>query len=43
MDYVVECVGVSKGLMGEMMSLEVAPNRLDVVQFGRIFWQPFDG
>ena len=42
-DGLVECVGVGEGLMGEVMGLEVAPNRLDVVEFGRIFGQPLDG
>ena len=43
MDGVVECVDVIEGLVGEMMRLEVAPDGLDVVQFGRVFGQPFDG
>jgi hypothetical protein len=43
MDRLVECVGISEGLMGEMMRLEVAPDEFDVVQFGGVFWQPLDG
>jgi hypothetical protein len=39
----VECVGVGEGLMGEMVRLEVAPDRLDVVQFRGVFGQPLDG
>lgn len=43
MDRLVECVGVSEGLVGEMMRLEVAPDGLDVVQFRGVFGQPLDG
>ena len=43
MDGVVECVDVIEGLVREMMRLEVAPDGLDVVQFRRVFGQPFDG
>ena len=39
----VECVGVSKSLVGEMVHLEVAPDEFDVVQFGCVFGQPLDG
>src|SRR5271165_5243079 len=39
----VEIVGVSEGLMGEMMSFEIAPDGLDVVEFGSVFGQPLDG
>ena len=39
----VESVSISKGLMREMMRLEVVPHDLDVVQFGRILGQPLDG
>src|SRR3954454_22298595 len=28
--------------VGEEVALEVAPGALDVVQFGRVFWQPLD-
>ena len=43
MDGAVEGVGVSEGLVGEMMRLEIVPDDLDVVEFGRVFWQPLDG
>ena len=43
MDDFVEDVWISERLVGEMMSLEVAPDDLDVVEFGRVFRQPFDG
>ena len=39
----VEGVGVSEGLMGEMVRLEIAPDNLDVVELGRVFRQPLDG
>ena len=29
--------------MGEVMGFEVTPDRLDIVEFGRVFRQPFDG
>ena len=29
--------GVGEGLVGEVMGLEVAPDRLDVIEFGRVF------
>ena len=29
--------------MGEVMGFEDAPDRLDLVEFGRVFRQPFDG
>jgi hypothetical protein len=38
-----ESVHVGEGLVGELMLLEVAPASLDVVQFGGVFWQPFEG
>ena len=34
---------MSEGLVGEVMGLEVSPDRLDVVEFGRVLGQPFDG
>ena len=42
-DRLVERVRISKGLMREMMGLEVTPHDFDVVQFGRILGQPLDG
>src|ERR1044072_3736378 len=38
-----ESVGIGEGTVGELMLLEVAPASLDVVQFGSVFWQPFEG
>ena len=43
MDGSVESVGVGEGLVGEVMGLEVAPDRLDVIEFGRVLGQPFHG
>src|SRR4051812_42641358 len=42
-DGVGESVGVSEGAGGELMLLEVAPASFDVVQFGGVFRQPFEG
>jgi len=39
-DFAVEGFGVSECLMGEVMGFEIAPDRLDIVEFGRIFRQP---
>jgi hypothetical protein len=39
----VERVDILEGLVGEMVGLEVAPDRFDVVEFGRVFRQPLDG
>jgi len=38
-----ESVGIDEGSVGELMLLEVAPASLDVVQFGSVFRQPFEG
>src|SRR3954454_18681584 len=38
-----ESVDIGEGAVGELMLLEVAPASLDVVQFGGIFRQPFEG
>ena len=43
MDGLVECVSISKGVMREMVRLEVVSDHLDVVQFGGILGQPLDG
>ena len=43
MDGSVERVGVCEGLVGKVMGLEIAPYRLDVVEFGGVFWQPLYG
>ena len=42
-DGMVECGDVCEGLVGEVMGLEIAPDRLDVVEFGGVFRQPLDG
>jgi hypothetical protein len=39
----IELVDGSKGLVREEVSFEIPPGALDVVQFGRVFRQPFDG
>ena len=36
MDSAVEGLGVGEGPMGEMMILQIAPHRLDVVELGRV-------
>src|SRR5215210_8242748 len=38
-----ESVGIGEGAVGELMLLEVAPASFDVVQFGGVFGQPFEG
>jgi len=38
-----ESVDIGKGAVGELMLLEVAPASLDVIQFGGVFRQPFEG
>ncbi len=43
MDGLVERGDVCEGLVGEVMGLKIAPDRLDVVEFGRVFRQPLDG
>ena len=42
-DGLVESVSIDKGAVGELMLLEVAPASFDVVQFGGVFRQPFEG
>src|SRR5437868_206367 len=42
-DGLVESGDVGEGLVGEVMRLEVVPDHLDVVEFGRVFGQPLDG
>ncbi len=42
MDCGIEDFGIGECLMGEVMDFEVAPDALDVIEFGRIFWEPFD-
>ena len=43
MDGVIESVHFGEGFMGEIEGFEVMPDHFDVVEFGRIFRQPFDG
>src|SRR6478609_7813165 len=38
-----ESIGIGEGLVGKLMLLEVAPASFDVVQFGDVFRQPFEG
>ena len=40
MDGLVERGDVCEGLVGEVMGLKIAPDRLDVVEFGGVFRQP---
>ena len=41
-DGAIERVGIGEGLVSEVVGLEVAPDALDVVEFGSVFGQPFD-
>ena len=43
MDCRLEYLGIGKGLMGEMICLEIVPDPFDVVQFRRVLGQPLDG
>ena len=43
MDGLVERGEVFEGLVGEVMGLKIAPDRLDFVEFRGVFWQPLDG
>ncbi len=43
MDRLIERADVGEGLMSEVMGLEIVPDDLDVVEFGRIFGQPLNG
>ena len=42
-DGFIEGVCIVEGLMREVMAFEVAPDPFDVIEFGRVFRQPFDG
>lgn len=42
MDSLVEKRWVSEGLVRQMTSLQITPDDLDVIEFGRIFGQPLD-
>ena len=41
-DFAVEVLDVVEGPVGKVVGLQVAPDGLDVVEFGRVFGQPFD-
>src|SRR5215212_6490403 len=43
MDGAVESVDIGEGVVGELMLLEITPASFDVVQFGGVFRQPFEG
>ena len=43
MDGPIESFGVGEGLVGQMMRFEIVPDNFDVVEFGRVLGQPFDG
>ena len=43
MDGSIEVGGVGEGVVGEIVRFEIVPDNLDVVEFGRVFWQPLDG
>ena len=43
MDGSIESFGIGEGLMGQMMRFEIVPDHFDVVEFGRVLGQPFDG
>jgi len=38
-----ESVRIGEGAVGELMLFEVAPASFDVVQFGGVLWEPFEG
>jgi hypothetical protein len=41
-DGLFEVFGVAERAVSEMMGFQVAPDSFDVVEFGRVFRQPFD-
>src|SRR5271154_1299311 len=43
MDRTVERGDIGEGLMGEVMRLEIMPDDLDVIEFRRVFGEPFNG
>ena len=43
MDGLVEGRDVCESLVGEVIGLKIAPDRLDFIKFGGVFWQPLDG
>ena len=42
-DRAFESIGIGDGAIGQIMLLEVAPASFDIVQFGGVFRQPFEG
>jgi hypothetical protein len=38
-----ESIGIGEDSVGELMLLEIAPASLDIIQFGGVFRQPFEG
>src|SRR5215217_8199207 len=38
----IQIVGGGEGLMGQLMTLQITPNPLDIIEFGGVFWQPLD-
>src|SRR4051794_39083329 len=43
MENLIERFGVTEGLVGQVMPLQIGPTALDVVQFGSVFGPPFEG
>ena len=43
MDGLVEGVDVCEGLVGEVIGVKIAPDRLDFIEFGGVVRQPLDG
>ena len=43
MDGSIESFGIGEGLVGQMKGFEIVPDHFDVVEFGRVLGQPFDG
>src|SRR3954447_17607419 len=43
MDCTLKSVRIGESAVGELMLLEVAPASFDIVQFGGVFRQPFEG
>ena len=43
MDGTIESLGVGEGMVGLMVGFEMVPHNLDIVEFGRVFGQRFNG
>ena len=43
MDCLVQCSDIGEGLMSEVMSFQIVPDDLDIIEFRRVFGQPLDG